>query len=67
MRLSTKSSTLAWARWASCEVNVFRLLQEMPPSSMRDAAALMLGSENPGMQVMALSTLVTTWGEHHVF
>lgn len=38
------------------------LLQEMPPSPMRDGAAFLLGSENPGTQVMALNTLVTAYG-----
>ncbi len=38
------------------------LLQEMPPSPVRDAAARLLGSENPGMQVMALNMLVTGYG-----
>lgn len=38
------------------------LLQEMPPSPMRESASLLLGSENLAIQVMALNTLVTWYG-----
>ncbi len=38
------------------------LLDEMPSSPMRDSAALLLKSDNPAMQVMALNTLVTAHG-----
>lgn len=38
------------------------LLQEMPSSSMRDAASRFLESEKKEMQVMALNTLVTSYG-----
>ena len=38
------------------------ILDELPPSPMRDSAALLLKSDNPAMQVMALNTLVTAYG-----
>jgi CHAT domain len=38
------------------------LLEELPPSAMRDSAAFLLGSEQPAMQATALSLLVTTYG-----
>jgi CHAT domain-containing protein len=38
------------------------LLAEMPPSPMKDATAFLLASDDTGRQVMALNTLVTTYG-----
>lgn len=37
------------------------ILDGMPPSAMRDSAALLLKSDNPAMQVIALNTLVSAY------